>query len=45
MHISGKRCLEAVESPTLIKGGQPGVDRVILEEELGAEFVAKAYQA
>ena len=38
-------CLEAVESLTLIKVGQPNVDRMALEAEFDAELVDQAYRA
>ena len=40
-----QRCLEAVESLTPIKVGQPNVDRMALEAEFGAELVDQAYRA
>ena len=39
-----QRCLEAVESLTPIKVGQPSVDRMALEAEFGAELVDQAYR-
>ena len=39
------RCLEAVESFTPIKVGQPSVDRAALEAEFGAKLVDQTYWA
>ena len=44
-YLGHERCLEAVESPTPIKVGQPNIDRAAFETEFGAELVDKAYRA
>ena len=44
-YFGQQRCLEAVESLTTIKVGQPNVDRAALEAEFGAELVDQAYRA
>ena len=44
-YFGQQRWLEAVESLTPIKVGQPNVDRMALEAEFGAELVDQAYRA
>ena len=44
-YFGQQRRLEAVESLTPIKDGQPNVDRMALEAEFGAELVDQAYRA
>ena len=44
-YFGQQRCLEAVESLTPIKVGQPNVDRLALEAEFGVELVDQEYRA
>ena len=45
VYCGQQRCLEAVESLTPIKVGQPNVDRMASKADFGAELVNQAYRA